>query len=63
MLEIVSKLFEMAPQKYAQQINEVTGEAAGVKIEKLAAMEEKLNLSYRQSQFFRSQLQCETSSL
>ena len=63
LLEISSKhnpekLFAMAPKKISQTINAVTAAAAGVKIEswdprKLAAIEEKLNLSYRQSQFFR----------
>ena len=48
----------MVPKKISETINAVTAAAAGVKIEswdprKLAAIEEKLNLSYRQSQFFR----------
>lgn len=63
MLEVVAKhdaeqLFLKAPKRIAQKINEVTAAASGTKIEswdprKLAAIEGKLNLSYRQSQFFR----------
>ena len=57
LLEIASKndtetLFEMAPKKISATINALTAAAAGVKIEswdprKLAAIEEKLSLSYR----------------
>ena len=48
----------MAPQKYARFLNDSTSEKAGVKIkpfsaEVLAVMEEKCDLTYRQSQMLR----------
>ena len=54
----VEKLFELAPKRIGCKLNDITASSAGVKIcpfeaVTLAALEQKCDLSYKQSTFLR----------